>query len=126
MNSDWIKIMSFFRRNYPSGCTAAEITTKLFYPEEKIEPKHRSETYRKLDRLVSQGFLEKPYEGFYRPKEATTKRRYYLHRRIKKYFRMDARKKQIDYTQKTEIPDLILLQLKELAAAGYNVQTTIS
>lgn len=59
-------------------------------------------------------------------KNISNNRRYYLHRRLKKIFPVYARKKEVCVPACIEgTPPLYISYLKELATAGYNIQTTI-
>lgn len=111
--------------NYPMGCQAIIVCNHCLY-DQSAKTKERNKTYAELTKLVEDGFLEKPYEGFYRPKEITDRRRYYLHSRIKKYYNVVALERRVDYTEGKQTPDRIKRHIKELMTIGYNIQHTIS
>lgn len=54
-------------------------------------------------------------------------RRYYLHRRLKKYFRVNAAERRVDVTEAKidQLPDLYKNYLEELRKQGYSIQYSI-
>lgn len=54
-------------------------------------------------------------------------RRYYLHRRLKKYFTVRAKSRQVNVTEKAlkELPELYKSYIDELLSMGYNIQYII-
>lgn len=54
-------------------------------------------------------------------------RRYYLHRKLKAYFNVDARSRQVSLTEKAleAAPEIIKEYLQELLQIGYNIQYEI-
>lgn len=124
MNKNHVRIMEFIWANFPGGCTANVIVHDCMG---YIKPKasERQRVYRLLSKLTRHNFLIKTADGYYTPRHTGKNRRYYLHRVLKKHYQVHAKRRQVDYIEQKQVSDLILLQLKELCKAGYNINYTI-